>query len=79
MFNFFKKKPLGTTVKFKLSGLHCTNCSLSIDSRIEEVSGVISSNTNYARQESVVVYDPSIVDPTQFAKIIKELGYQVLK
>lgn len=55
MFNIFKKKKTGEIITLKLSGLHCASCSLNIDGELEEVSGVISSNTSYARQESVLI------------------------
>lgn len=78
MFNIFKKKPSGETITLKLSGLHCTSCSLNIDGEIEEISGVISSNTSYAKQETVVVYDPKLANPSLFKKSIEKLGYTVL-
>lgn len=78
MFNLLKQKQAGTTVKLKLSGLHCSSCSLNIDGEIEELSGVISSNTSYAKQESVVVYDPTKTDPSSFTKVIEGLGYRVI-
>ena len=78
MFNIFKKKPAGDTIKLKLSGLHCASCSLNIDGELEEISGVVSSNTSYAKQESVIVYDPKLVKPTQFKITIEKLGYTVL-
>ena len=78
MFNIFSKKPVGTTIILKLSGLHCTSCSLNIDGELEELLGVISSKTSYAKQESVVVYDPKLVTPSQFTSVIEKLGYKVI-
>lgn len=78
MFNLFKKKQQGETVTLKLSGLHCTSCSLNIDSEIEELSGVFSINTSYAQQTSVINFDPKLVSPDKFKKIIEELGYKVV-
>lgn len=78
MFSFFKKKPAGETIKLKLSGLHCTSCSLNIDGEIEELKGVISSNTSYAKQESVIVYDSKLVTPVKFKEIIEKLGYTIV-
>ncbi|MBI4991414.1 cation transporter, partial [Candidatus Gottesmanbacteria bacterium] len=34
---------------FKISGMHCTNCALTIDMDLEETEGVKESNTSYAR------------------------------
>jgi copper chaperone CopZ len=77
MFNLFRKK-VGTTITLKLSGLHCTSCSLNIDSELENLPGVTSVSTSYARQETRVTYDPSVVAPAQFIQVIESLGYQVL-
>ena len=79
MFNLFKKKLVGETITLKLSGLHCTSCSLNIDGELEDLSGVISSSTSYAKQESVIIYDPTLAKPADFSKTIKSLGYDVVK
>jgi copper chaperone CopZ len=78
MFNLFKKKPMGTTVTLKLSGLHCSSCSLNIDGELEELPGVLSTKTSYAKQESTIIYDPALVSPAQFAPVIEKLGYKVI-
>src|SRR5205085_6844385 len=36
-------------VTFKISGMHCTSCAMNIDGEIEELEGVLSSSTHYAR------------------------------
>lgn len=78
MFNIFnKKKPEGKTITLKLSGLHCSSCSMNIDGELEELKGVISSNTSYATQVSVITYDSSIVDTTAFRPVIEGLGYKI--
>jgi len=79
MFNFLKKKPAGTTITLKLSGLHCTSCSLNIDGEIEDLPGVVSVSTSYAKQESTITYDPSLAKPATFTKAIEKLGYTVIK
>lgn len=78
MFNFFAKKPQGTELTLKLSGLHCSSCSLNIDGELSELPGVVDSKTSYAKQECVVTYDPKLVKPAAFTRIIKDLGYDVL-
>lgn len=78
MFNLFKKQPTGTTITLKLSGLHCSSCSLNIDSELEDLPGVISTSTSYAKQESVITYDPGLADPSQFSSVIQKLGYEVI-
>lgn len=78
MFNIFKKKVVGESVTLKLSGLHCTSCSLNIDGEIEDLPGVFSVSTSYAQQESIIVFDPKVAKPAQFSVVIEKLGYKVL-
>jgi copper chaperone CopZ len=79
MFSLFKNKSAGTTVTLQLSGLHCSSCSLNIDGEIEELKGVISSNTSYAKQQSVITYDPATIDPSAFRPVIEALGYKIVE
>lgn len=79
MFNLFKKQPAGTTITLQLSGLHCSSCSLNIDGELEELKGVINSNTSYASQQSVITYDPAQVDPSAFRPVIEALGYKIVE
>lgn len=79
MFNIFKKKQSqGTKAVFKLSGLHCSSCGLSIDNALEEVDGVMQSATSYAKAESVVYFDPEKTNKKALKKAIQKAGYQVL-
>lgn len=78
MFNLFNKKPAGTKITLKLKGLHCSSCSLSIDSDLEDLPGVISTSTSYVKQESTIVYDPKIAKREQFVTVIQKLGYTII-
>lgn len=77
MWPFSKNKPQGKTVKFTISGLHCTSCVLNIDGALEDLSGVFSSRTNYSRSIAEIEYDPQKVSPDTLRKTIEEQGYQV--
>lgn len=77
MFDIFKKKPAGTSITLKLDGLHCSSCSLNIDGEIEDLPGVLSVSTSYAKQESIITFDPKIANPAQFSVVIEKLGYKV--
>ncbi len=79
MFNLFKKKTIqGTKAIFKLSGLHCSSCALSIDNTLEEIDGVIETKTNYAKAEAIVYFDSKKTSPEALKKAIIGAGYQVL-
>jgi len=78
MFNFFKKKPVGKTITLRLSGLHCSSCSLNIDNKLEDLEGVLETYTSYAKQETKVTYDPKKVKISQIKDIILSLGYDLV-
>ena len=79
MFNLFKKPSPGEIITLKLSGLHCTSCSLNIDGALEDIPGVISSSTSYAKQATKINYDPQKVALPALRKIIEKLGYKVVQ
>lgn len=79
MFNFFKKKATeGEQVTFKLSGLHCSSCAMSIDNALEEVEGVLETSTSYAKAETRVHFNPQKTTPDQLKSAIQGAGYQVI-
>lgn len=79
MLNLFKKKQeKGTKVIFKLSGLHCSSCGLSIDNALEEVDGVVQSATSYAKAESIVYFDQEKTNTKILKQTIQKAGYQVI-
>lgn len=79
MFNIFKQKPQGTTITFKIDGMHCTSCSMNIDGELEDTEGVISASTSYAKARTTVEYDVSKVSPDKLKKTVEQLGYKVSK
>lgn len=51
---------------------------MNIDSELEDLPGVIATSTSYAKQESIITYDPKLTKSSQFASIIEKLGYKVI-
>lgn len=62
-------------LKLKIEGMHCTSCAFNIDGELEDTEGVISSNTNYAKQETQVEFDPTKVSEDQVIEVIRRAGY----
>lgn len=65
-----------TKIKLKISGMHCTSCSMNIDMGLEDLEGIKSVKTSYAKQESQVEYDPDKVKIEDILKQIEKTGYQ---
>lgn len=64
--------------KIRIDGMHCTSCAMTIDFDLEDLEGVKSSKTNYAKQESEVEFDEEKVQLQQIFETIEKTGYKVL-
>lgn len=66
-----------TTIKkkFKIDGMHCSSCPLLIDGDLEDLEGVKQANTNYAKGESEVEFDPDQVSDQIILETIGKTGY----
>lgn len=64
--------------KFKIQGMYCSSCAISIDFDLEDLEGVKSAKTSYARCECEVEFDPVKVEEKDVVETIKKSGYTVL-
>ncbi len=64
-----------TKAKFLIDGMHCTACAMNIDFDLEDIEGVVSSRTNYARQETEITFDDKKVKPDKIVQAISKTGY----
>ena len=55
--------------------MHCVGCAMTVDGAIEDLPGVKSASTNYARQTSDVEYDEKKVTEAQIITAVKQAGY----
>ncbi len=62
--------------KLKISGMHCTSCAMNIDFDLEDLDGVSSAKTNYAREETEVEFDPEKLQLEEILKQIQKTGYK---
>lgn len=64
--------------KFKIENMHCSSCAMSIDFDLEDVDGIRSSKTSYAKQICEVEYEEGKVDPKNIIEQIKKTGYDAV-
>lgn len=78
MFGLLKKikKQVGKEITFRIEGMHCVACAMSIDGELEEVAGVVGAETAFAKGRTRVVYDPARVKVEELEKAIKRAGYE---
>jgi Cu+-exporting ATPase len=66
-----------STVTFKVLGMTCTTCALTIEKQLSDQEGVTRANVNFALAQATVTYDPARIDPKQLVQTIRSVGYDV--
>lgn len=62
--------------KFKIEGMHCTSCAMNIDFDLEDLDGVKSVSTNYARAECEIQFDEEKLEVEMISQTIQKTGYK---
>ncbi len=82
MFSFLKKKTLPksdncdlSSVNLQLQGLDCPSCAVDLGLSLEELPGVISVKTNYAKSTVDISFNSSQTTLDKIKSAIKKLGY----
>ncbi len=78
MLNIFRRnKSKGKVLVLKVKGMHCISCSMNIDGALENLDGVISSKTSYAKGQAKVEFDPKNISENKIKATLKDLGYSL--
>lgn len=69
----------GGKQQFKVSGMSCANCALTIEKKLKNTSGVSSANVNFATETVNVEFDPNVVNLEEIFDQVREAGYVPLE
>ena len=61
--------------QFKISGMTCANCALTIEKGLRKMPGVKTVAVNFASEKLTVEMDPNVVKEEALLAKIKDLGY----
>lgn len=64
--------------KFKITNMHCASCAMSIDMELEDLDGVNSAVTSFAKSVTEVEFDGDKVPEELIIETIKKIGYSAL-
>lgn len=64
--------------KFKILDMHCSSCALTIDMDLEELDGVKSAKTSYAKAELEIEFDPEKLSEEKILETIQKSGYKAV-
>lgn len=66
------------TKKFKITNMHCASCAMSIDMELEDMDGVNSAITSFAKSVTEVEFDSDKVQNEVIIETIRKIGYSAL-
>lgn len=65
-------------VSIQLEELGCPSCVKKIETALKKQEGVGEVNILFNSSKAKVEYDENVIEPDKIAKIINDLGYEVL-
>ncbi len=63
---------------YKVSGMTCAACALSVESYLKPTNGIVSVAVNYPNQSVSFTYSPNKITIEQIRKKVQEIGYDLL-
>lgn len=63
----------------KIDGMHCVSCTMLVDGDLEDLKGVKSSKTNFAKAQCEVEFEEAEVEIDEIVRTVKGTGYKVSK
>lgn len=63
-------------LNLKITGMHCTSCAMNIDFDLEDLQGIKTAKTNYAKQRCEVEFDDKKISIKDILKQVEETGYK---
>ncbi|EGW37486.1 heavy metal translocating P-type ATPase [Desulfosporosinus sp. OT] len=65
----------GGKQQFKVSGMTCANCALTIEKKLKATQGIQSVAVNFASETVAVEFDPSVVNMKNIFELVRDAGY----
>lgn len=62
--------------KLKIEGMHCSSCAMNIDFDLEDLDGIKTAKTNYAREDCEVEFDEEKTRAEDIIGSIEKTGYK---
>ena len=60
---------------FNVPDMHCSNCSMKLESLEDELDGIQEINASYHKQQMIVEFDETVVNEDQIIAAARKKGY----
>ncbi|WP_336135801.1 heavy metal translocating P-type ATPase [Natronomonas amylolytica] len=72
-------EPHAETRTIEIVGMHCTNCSESVEGALSDLPGVVRADVNYATDEATVEFNPEEFSIEAAYDAIDDAGYEPVR
>lgn len=63
---------------FKIRGMHCASCAITIEKALLKIEGVRSAVVNFAAEKVTVQWDEKKVGVEKLAEVVEKVGYELV-
>lgn len=63
---------------FKISGMHCASCAMTIESAVKKLIGIKSAQVNFGSETLLAEYDENRTSPVEIVKVVSDVGYEAI-
>lgn len=63
---------------YKIQGIHCASCVLTIERTLQKQAGVKSASVNFANETALIEFDENLISENKLAKAVSDIGYKLL-
>ena len=63
---------------YEVKGMTCVICKNTVETGLKKLNGVSDCKVNLLENEATVIFDENIVNEEVMAKVIKDLGYELI-
>lgn len=63
---------------FKIRGMHCASCAMTIERTISKLPGIKLVQVNFAAETLLVEFDEKEVNPSILRDVVKSVGYELI-
>ncbi|MFO8235688.1 MAG: heavy metal translocating P-type ATPase [Bacteroidales bacterium] len=64
--------------RFKVDGMHCASCAVSVETMLGAMEGVNTASVNFADESVYVEYDEDTIAPANMKEAVRKIGYELL-
>ena len=72
-------EPRRETRTIEIVGMHCANCSETVEGALADLPGVVRADVNYATDEATVEYNPEAFSVEAAYDAIEDVGYEPVR